>query len=119
MVTLQQLDEALKLILQFRAQLQKENQHYNSEEIYIYIQNKISPNTFWAIQNYYSDFYNIDLEWDDLKAMSIDKLKLLNYERLRLYRGFGVKSEMKLRKLLEPYTKHYEEQRDGFLHKIL
>jgi hypothetical protein len=119
MITLQQLDEALKLILALRAQLEKELQQNNSEEIYINIQNKISPNTFWALQNYYCDFYNINLELKDLKVMSLEKLNSLNYESLRLYRGFGVKSEIKLRKLLESYTNIFEEQLDNFSHKIL
>jgi DNA repair protein RadC len=51
--------------------------------------------------------------------MSLEKLNSLNYESLRLYRGFGVKSEIKLRKLLETYTYIFEEQLDNFSHKAL
>lgn len=119
MINLQQLDEALKLILAIRTQLEKELQQNNSEEIYICIQNKISPNTFWALQNYYKNYYNINLEWKDLKVMSLEKLNSINYENLRLYRGFGVKSEIKLSKLLESYTNIFEEQLDNFFYKIL
>jgi hypothetical protein len=119
MINLQQLDEALKLILAIRTQLEKELQQNNSEEIYICIQNKISPNTFWALQNYYKNYYNINLEWKDLKVMSLEKLNSINYENLRLYRGFGVKSEIKLSKLLESYTNIFEEQLDNFSYKIL
>jgi hypothetical protein len=119
MINLQQLDEPLKLILAIRTQLEKELQQNNSEEIYICIQNKISPNTFWALQNYYKNYYNINLEWKDLKVMSLEKLNSINYENLRLYRGFGVKSEIKLSKLLESYTNIFEEQLDNFSYKIL
>jgi hypothetical protein len=119
MINLQRLDEALKLILAIRTQLEKELQQNNSEEIYICIQNKISPNTFWALQNYYKNYYNINLEWKDLKVMSLEKLNSINYENLRLYRGFGVKSEIKLSKLLESYTNIFEEQLDNFSYKIL
>ena len=105
MITSQEFDNALKIILDYITQLEHEMQLKKSNEYFIDINNKISQNTFWVLKNYYNDVYNINLERNNLKKMSLDKLLSLNYETLRLYRGFGLKSEMKLRQILQPYIK--------------
>jgi hypothetical protein len=62
------------------------------------------------LKNYYDNTNSINLEWDDLKEMSIGILKLLDFETLRTYRGFGLKSEMNLRQLLMPYINDSDEK---------
>jgi hypothetical protein len=103
MVTYQQFENAIKVVIDYMAQLENEIQVGQKKQIFVNIQNKISKNTFWVLKNYYDDRYNINLEWDDLKHMNIDKLMSLDFEILRTYRGFGLKSEMKLKQLLKPY----------------
>ncbi len=102
MINSQEFNNALKVILDYIAQLENEIQLKKSNEHFIDI-NKISQNTFWVLKSYYNDVYNINLERNNLKKMSLDKLLLLDYETLRLYRGFGLKSEMKLRKILQQH----------------
>ena len=107
---MQELNCAIHIILDYIKKLENEIHDTKVKQNYINIQNKISQNTFWILKSYYSDTYNINIEWNDLKCMSFEMLYLLNYETLRLYRGFGVKSEIKLKQLLQPYISFYEEK---------
>ena len=108
MVTPQQFDSALQVILAYKAQL--ENQVYKKEVqvgTLIDIQKNITSNTFWVLQNYFHDYHQIDLEWEDFKAFRLEYLMMLNFEKLRLYRGFGKKSEQKLLEILKPHISSY------------
>lgn len=103
MVTYQQFENAINFFLDYMSQLENEIQIEQKKQSFVNIQNKISKNTFCVLKNYYDNTYDINLEWDDLRHMNIDKLKLLDFEILRTYRGFGLKSEMILKQLLMPY----------------
>jgi hypothetical protein len=109
MVTYQQFEKAIKVVSDYIAQSQNEIQDIQKKQTCINIQNEISKNTFLVLKNYYNT-YNINLEWDDLREMNIEKLKLLDFETLRTYRGFGLKSEMNLRQLLMPYINDCDEK---------
>jgi hypothetical protein len=110
MVTYQQFENAIKVVLDYMAQLENEIQIDQNKQSFVNIQNKVSKNTFWVLKNYYEDTHNINLEWDDLRHMKLDKLKLLDFEILRTYRGFGLKSEMILKQLLMPYINDIDEK---------
>jgi hypothetical protein len=103
MISPEQFDNALRLIINYTSQLENRINNEKSSELYVNVQNKISLNTFKVLKSYYSSSHGIDLEWKDLKEMSLEKLKLIDLEKLRFYRGFGLKSENKLKKILESY----------------
>jgi hypothetical protein len=110
MVTYYEFENAIKIVLEYMVQLENEIQIVQKKQSIVNIQNKISKNTFWVLKNYYDDTYNINLEWDDLRHMKIDKLMLLDFEILRTYRGFGLKSEFILKQLLMPYMNDSDEK---------
>jgi hypothetical protein len=110
MVTYQQFENAIEVVIDYMSQLENEIQAGQKKQNFVNIQNKISKNTFWVLKNYYDNTYKINLEWDDLIHMNLDKLKLLDFETLRTYRGFGLKSEMILKQLLNPYINDCDEK---------
>jgi hypothetical protein len=109
MITIPQFDHALKVVLDYIKQLENETNSHSLFNDYLDIQNDVTHNTFCVLKGYYKEVYNIDLEWSDLKKMSIYKLRDLDFDKLRMYRGFGVKSEFKLRRILEHYEIYYED----------
>lgn len=65
------------------------------------IQKHINKKTFIALQNYYKDVFNCQLEWDDLTNMKISLLKKIDMTILNGYRGYGKISEIKLKGILD------------------
>lgn len=100
MITSQQFDTALKIILDYKQQLENGIITNYSEENYVNIQKKITSNTFFALQNYFKDYHNIDLEWKSLTKMDLETLQAINFKKLRSYRGFGDKAEKKLKEII-------------------
>jgi len=95
MITFQQFDNALKIIVDYKLQLESGDEN-KSLVVYVDIQNKISKNTFFTLQLYYSDILEKKLEWKDLKVMELEQLKSIDFMKLRRYRGFGSAAELKL-----------------------
>jgi hypothetical protein len=95
MITSQQFDNALKIIVDYKLQLERGSDN-ESIVIQVDIQDKISKNTFFTLQLYYSDILEKKLEWNDLKAMELEQLKSIDFMRLKRYRGFGRAAELKL-----------------------
>jgi hypothetical protein len=95
MITSLQFDNALKIIVDYKLQLERGSDN-ESIVIQVDIQDKISKNTFFTLQLYYSDILEKKLEWNDLKAMDIEQLKSIDFIKLRRYRGFGAIAEFKL-----------------------
>ena len=100
MITLQQFDTALKIIIDYKQQLENGIIINKPEENYIDIQKKITTNTFFVLQNYFKDYHNFDLDWKSLSKMDIEVLQAINFKILRSYRGFGEKAEKKLREII-------------------
>lgn len=101
MITSQQFDNALKIIVDYKLQLESGLTESNiNNNQYINIQNKISTRTFFILQSYYKEVYNSNLKWESLKAMNLSELKSLDYNLLRNYRGFGIKAEKKLKDVI-------------------
>lgn len=53
-----------------------------------------------VLQNYYLNEYNIVLEYQHLTAMKVGLLELINYKKLKRYRGFGKWRLYQLKKLM-------------------
>lgn len=98
MITSLQFDEAIKIISEYKSQV--ENRLIKEKVILVDIQDKITLNFFCILQHYYEDILGKQLEWDHLKSMELDELKAIDFNCLRNYRGFGLISEKKLRNLI-------------------
>ena len=100
MITSEEFESAMKLILDYKIQSDKILYENNSAFLKIDIQKNINRRTFLFLQRYYKLELNIYLEWDDLKAIDINILKNIDYVKLRNYRGFGKKAEYKLKEVI-------------------
>lgn len=104
MITSKQFDIALKIITDYKNQLDNKFELEDKSEPYsINIQKSIKITLFKTLRNYYHDEYNIDLHWDDLKAMDVKLLRDINFIKLMRYRGFGKIGSYKFRKILNEY----------------
>ena len=101
MITSEQFDEALKIIINYKAQVESKNINNNLNSTFVDIQNEISTNTFFILQTYYKEKFNEHIDWNSLKKMDLEKLKKIDLSILRMYRGFGKISEIKLKKVIE------------------
>jgi hypothetical protein len=104
MITSQQFYEAVKLISDYKSQIELgifEEDSSRTNLFIVNIQKDISKSTFFAIKNYYSDVLNVNLDHKDLKVMNLETLKKLDFKRLRCYRGFGEKAELKFKQLID------------------
>jgi hypothetical protein len=112
MITSQQFYDAVKIISDYKSQIELglfEKNSSDSKVIFVNIQNNITKKKFFSIRSYYSDVLNINLEWNDLKVMNLDSLKKIDYTKLRTYRGFGEKAEYKLKQLINNFSIKYQE----------
>ncbi|MGV1013150.1 MAG: hypothetical protein ACOYBS_11955 [Flavobacterium sp.] len=101
MITLQQFDNALKIISDYKSQLEKGIFEDKPTNVLVDIQKKMTNGIFFVLQYYYSDIYNINLEWKDLKTMDLKLLKALDFKILHGYRGFGKSAEIKLKNTID------------------
>jgi hypothetical protein len=109
MITLQEFDGALKLIENYRLQLQVQLEEKAISNIAISkrtinMQQYTKISLFNALRNYYNYELGIELKWNDLKTMDIDVLKDINYNKLLRYRGFGIIALEKFKNLLELFN---------------
>ena len=98
MITSLQFDEAIKIISEYKSQI--ENRVIKEKVIFVDIQDKITLKLFYILQLYYTDILDKKLEWFHLKSIELDELKALDFKCLRRYRGFGLISEKKLRNII-------------------
>jgi hypothetical protein len=103
MITSQQFDNALKIIADYKAQLETELFQDSSTVEFVDIQKIIKMSKFYVLKNYYNDILNENLEWSDLKKINISTLEKLDYSHLRQYRGFGKVTEQKLKELVKSF----------------
>lgn len=103
MISQEQFETAIKIICDYEVHLENEINN-KSKDRFVNIQKKITSNTFRVLKSYFSSTYGIDLEWSDLKVMNLELLKSLDYKMLRMYRGFGVLSENRLKSLIESFN---------------
>jgi hypothetical protein len=109
MITLQEFDCALKLIANYRLQLQDqlENKEIKGDVIRtrtIDMQRNTKISLFNVLRNYYNHELGIELKWDDLKTMDIDILNNIDNHKLLRYRGFGIIALDKFNELMKLYN---------------
>lgn len=100
MITSEQFDEALKVIVAYKTQIESKNLTTKLNSSYVDIQKNISVKTFLILQTYYQEIFNETIDWNSLKQMELEKLMLIDYSILRNYRGFGKAAENKLKKVI-------------------
>lgn len=101
MITTQQIQKALELLNQYIDQQALYEKELSIEKSIVNLQTNITPSTFSALKQYFKEVENEELEWNNLKAIPLEKLTNLDYLKLRRYRGFGFKSELKLKDLID------------------
>lgn len=99
MITYEQFDNALKVIVAYKTQVESKNLNTKLNTTYVDIQKYISKNTFFILRNYYEEQFNEHIDWNSLKKMDLEKLERIDLTLLRTYRRFGKISENKLKKL--------------------
>jgi hypothetical protein len=109
MITLQEFDSALKLIANYRLQLQDQLEGKENKNIYIpkrtiNMQRNTKISLFNVLRNYYKHELGIELKWDDLKTMDIDILNNIDSHKLLRYRGFGIIALDKFNELMKLYN---------------
>jgi hypothetical protein len=108
MITSKQFDKALKIIYEYKSQLDNGLIVSVPKPVLIDIQNKISKNTFFILQHYFEDHLKQTLEWKDLKEMDFEILQNIDFIKLRPYRGFGRISENRLTDMINTFSVNSE-----------
>ena len=75
MITSLQFDEAIKIISEYKSQVENGVVEIKEKGILVNIQDKITKNTFQTLQYYYEDILDKKLEWSHLKSMELNQLK--------------------------------------------
>lgn len=109
MITSEQFDEALKIIIDYKSQVESKNINNNLNITFVDIQKNISTNTFFVLQTYFKENFNEHIDWNSLKKMNLDKLERIDLSVLRMYRGFGKISEDKLKKVIDSLRENQTE----------
>lgn len=103
MITSQEFDKALKIISEYKSQLDNDLISINPKPVFVNIQNKISDRTFFILQHYFNDYLGKILERKDLRSMDLATLKNLDLMQLRRYRGFGKIAEERLKNTIDTF----------------
>jgi hypothetical protein len=109
MITSEQFDEALKIIIDYKTQIESKNINSKLDITFVDIQKNISTNTFFVLQTYFKENFNEHIDWNSLKKMDLDKLERIDLSILRMYRGFGKISEDNLKKLIHSLRKNQND----------
>ncbi|HRA73950.1 MAG TPA: hypothetical protein PLB11_14140 [Flavobacterium sp.] len=100
MITSEDFDLAVQLIANYKLQLDKELKDFSIRNQKINIQGDIKESTFRVLQKYYQIHYATRLQWEDLKAMDRHLLKTLDYDKIKLLKGYKRMSLYNLKKLM-------------------
>src|SRR3970282_32278 len=100
MITSEEFDLAIQLIAEYKLQLDKQLRDELDKNHKINIQGDIKGNTFRVLQKYYQQYYDSKLQWEDLKTMDRHLLETIDYEKIKLLKGYGRMSLFNLKKLM-------------------
>jgi hypothetical protein len=109
MITSQEFDSALKVIMEYKLQLENSALKSKTSKNYMNIEKVISDKTFTILQSYFKETYNENIERHSLKKMNLDKMRVIDFNKLREYRGFGKVSENKLKEAIHSVDINYIE----------
>lgn len=100
MITSEEFDIALQLIADYKLQLDKQLRDVLVSNQKINIQGEIKESAFRVLQKYYKVHYVTKLQWEDLKAMDRHLLETIDYDKMKLLKGYEHMSLYKLKKLM-------------------
>lgn len=100
MITAEEFDMAIQLIADYKLQLDKQLKDVLGRNQKVNIQGDIKGNTFRVLQKYYQQYYDMKLQWEDLKTMDRHLLETIDYDKLKLLKGYKNMSLFNLKKLL-------------------
>lgn len=100
MITSEQFDLALQLIAEYKMQLDNQLKDVLGNETKIDIQGDIKESAFRVLQRYYRVYYVTKLQWEDLKAMDRNLLENIDFDKMKLLKGYERMSLYKLKKLM-------------------
>lgn len=100
MITSEEFDLALKLIADYKLQLDKQLKDAFVDTEKINIQGEIKESAFRVLQKYYQLYYLMKLQWEDLEAMDRHLLVTIDYDKMKLLKGYERMSLNKLKKLM-------------------
>lgn len=109
MITSEQFDNALRVIAEYKTQVETKNSNNILKTTYVDIQKNISINTYLILQTYFKEKFNENLDWNALKKMDLEKLEKIDCSILRHYRGFGKASEDRFKKLIASFREKHNE----------
>jgi hypothetical protein len=100
-ITTEEFDLAIRQIANYEFQLDEQlkadvlarNQKIN-------IQGNIKERTFRVLQKYYRQYYAMSLQWEDLKAMDRHLLETIDYDKMKLLKGYKRMSLFNFKKLM-------------------
>ncbi len=104
MVISQQFYVALKTISDYKLQLENGLAHYAPKDINVDIKKIISKQVFSIFQMYYSKYVMQRFKWENLKAMELETLKTIDFNKLRRYRGFGIMAEKRIKNTINTFS---------------
>jgi len=103
MITSKDFDEALKIIFEYKYQLDNESISIKPKPVFVNIEYKISDRTFFILQHYFNQHLGMLLERKDLRSMDLETLKNIDFMKIRNYRGFGKTAEERLKNAIESF----------------
>lgn len=99
MISSEEFDDALQLILAYKLQLQVEL-NLNAKKPTINLQHYLTKSTFKILQFYYRSEYEIQIDWSDLKNMESHLLSKINFNKLSGLQGIGKVAVSNLKEIL-------------------
>ena len=100
LITSEEFDLALQLIADYKLQLDNQLKDVLSRNQKIDIQGGIKEKSFRVLQKYYEMHYATKLQWEDLKAMERHLLEIIDYDKIKLLKGYNRMSLYNLKKLM-------------------
>lgn len=90
MITDLEFENALRIITSYQLQFDENfKKQTNSKSRKININDHIGDTTFRALRSYFLKEFEVDLKREDLLAIDVSLLKLIDYDILLRYRNFG------------------------------
>jgi nanoRNase/pAp phosphatase (c-di-AMP/oligoRNAs hydrolase) len=102
MITSEEFELALQIIASYKVQLEKQLKEVlvGSSSEKINIQGDIKESAFRVLQKYYRVYYVTKLQWEDLKAMDRHLLENIDFDKMKLLKGYERMSLYKLKQLM-------------------
>ena len=99
-ITSEEFDLALQIIAAYKLQIDQQLKDVLVSNQKINIQGDIKESAFRVLQQYYRVYYATKLQWEDLKDMDKDLLGNIDYDKMKLLKGYERMSLCKLKKLM-------------------